>query len=180
MAEYKHADLARETSLWLTVSNVLCVGRLLAGVAFPWLPVSWRLPVVIAAAVSDVLDGFLGRATHTTTHLGRVLDPIADKVFVLGACLTLILDGSLAWGELILLGLRDLAVILRGSWVLVRGRWSEASGSRPTVLGKLTTVLQFLALAALLLWGELPVALFLATVMLSGLAGVQYLLRARN
>ena len=164
--------------MWLTASNALCLVRLLLGLAFPWLPVPWRFPAVIAAALSDGLDGFLGRATHTTSNIGRVFDPIADKVFVFGVCLTLILDGSLGWGELALLGLRDIAILLGAGWILVRGGWSKAVGSQPTMLGKLTTVLQFMVLATVLLWDHLPAALLLATALMGAVAGIQYLVRA--
>ncbi|MBV8090271.1 MAG: hypothetical protein JO139_11980 [Alphaproteobacteria bacterium] len=53
------------------------------GLAFAAVPVSWRLVVVIVAGATEFLDGALRHLWHVSGAMGHLLDPIADKVFVL-------------------------------------------------------------------------------------------------
>ena len=53
------------------------------GLAFAAVPVSWRLVVVVMAGATEFLDGALRRLWHVSGAMGYLLDPIADKVFVL-------------------------------------------------------------------------------------------------
>jgi phosphatidylglycerophosphate synthase len=162
---------------WLTPANGLSLFRLLVGLAFPALPVSWRAAVVAVAALSDALDGALSRFTRTAGAVGRALDPIADKVFMAAVLVTLLAEGTLTVGQLALLVLRDIAVFARAGWVLLRHGPAGAAGARPTPLGKLTTALQFLTLFVVVLKGEVVPLVFVPTAVVSGLAGLEYLAR---
>lgn len=53
--------------------------------------------VVLAAGLSDGLDGLIARRFHAITPLGQLLDGIADKAFVLAAALTLTFVGDIWW-----------------------------------------------------------------------------------
>src|SRR2546430_14982744 len=66
----------------------------------------WQLAIVAAAAATDVADGLLARR-FGGSRVGAVLDPIADKVFMAGALVTIPLRGLLQWDEV-------LGVLLRG------------------------------------------------------------------
>jgi cardiolipin synthase len=65
------------------------------------------LVIFIAAGVTDFLDGYLARAWQQQTALGRMLDPIADKLLVAACLLMLAVDGTIAgwslWAALIIL-----------------------------------------------------------------------------
>jgi len=61
----------------------------------------------IIAAASDSLDGLLARLLDQRSHLGGILDPIADKALVLSALLTLVFNGRLPWWLLVMVVLRD-------------------------------------------------------------------------
>jgi phosphatidylglycerophosphate synthase len=163
--------------MWLTLPNMLSFLRLLLGLAFAWLPIPWRLPAVVVGALSDGLDGLLSRSTQSTSDVGRALDPIADKVFAVGVLVTLVLDGNLTLGQLALLALRDVAVVVRAVWVLARQDWTAAREVRPTLLGKLTTGLQFLFLLIVLWTDDVVPWVFVPAAVVSGLAGVDYLFR---
>jgi phosphatidylglycerophosphate synthase len=165
--------------VWLTIPNTLSLFRLFLGLAFAWLPEPWRPVALVAGVLSDAVDGSLGRATGTAGGVGRALDPIADKVFVAGVAVTLVADGGLTVWQFALLALRDIAVGVRAGWVLVRRDRAGVAGFRPTALGKLATALQFLALLDVLLRGTATPPLFVATALVSGLAGLDYLLRPR-
>ena len=59
------------------------MARLVLSLAFAAVPVSWRLVVVIVAGATEFLDGVLRRLWHVSGAMGRLLDLITDKVFVL-------------------------------------------------------------------------------------------------
>src|SRR5947209_6607014 len=85
--------------------NLLSFTRLFLGLLFPLLPERWRLWAFLAAALSDLLDGFTSRLLKVASGKGRYLDPIADKVFILGVVLTLTMEGFVTVPEVGLLGL---------------------------------------------------------------------------
>ena len=106
------------------IPNAITVGRLCALPVFVWLysldapaaawPAAWLL---LAMTLSDVLDGWLARRFGWQTDLGRVLDPVADRVLFLVVVGTLLLFGTLPWWAVLPLILRD-AVLLAGAAVL--------------------------------------------------------------
>jgi cardiolipin synthase len=84
------------------------------------------LVIFIAAGITDYLDGYFARAWHQQTALGRMLDPIADKLLVATCLLMLAVDGTIAgwslWAAIIILcreilvsGLREFLAELRVS-----------------------------------------------------------------
>jgi phosphatidylglycerophosphate synthase len=147
----------------------------LLGVAFPFLPAEARLPAVIAAAVTDGLDGQASRWLGAESKLGVVLDPIADKVFFVAVVLTLLFDGSVTWLEVLLISLRDGIVLLGAIGARLRDGGAAWSRMKPRWLGKLATALQFVFFAVVLLeaeqWREFTL---IATAIVSGWAGVDY------
>jgi len=92
-----NAVLPRRRSPAWTLANCLTYGRLVAVpvmVALLFWPEShtarWTaLGVFVAAAITDYLDGYVARTYHQSSALGRMLDPIADKLLV-SACLLML------------------------------------------------------------------------------------------
>ncbi|MBI3409815.1 MAG: CDP-alcohol phosphatidyltransferase family protein [Planctomycetes bacterium] len=157
------------------IPNGLSLTRLVLGVAFPWLPVDWRLAVVTIAAVTDLLDGLAARWLHGESETGRVLDPLADKVFVLALLGTLVAEQTLPlWWALAVLA-RDIAVTAGIAVVFVLGRGSKQRRFKPTWLGKCATAAQFGLLIAMVLTGKSWLWLLLLTAGLSIAAAVDYL-----
>jgi phosphatidylglycerophosphate synthase len=159
------------------VVNALTAGRLALAGVFPVVPSSWRLPVIVAGGLSDLLDGWISRRFRVTSTFGQVVDPIADKAFMASVLLTLWHGGLVRAWQLPLVGFRDLAVAF-GTARAVAGRgWGAVAHMPPSLLGKLTTAAQFVFLAAVLYHLKAtPYALALATA-LSLAAGVGYLWR---
>jgi phosphatidylglycerophosphate synthase len=157
--------------------NALSLTRLLLGVVFPWLPPSWRLAAVVAAGLTDLLDGAFSRLLHAQSRVGRLLDPVADKVFLAGVVLTLLVEGTLGLGEAVLLGLRDLAVLFLAVAVLSAGHRDALGRASPTLLGKATTAAQFGFLLVLFAAPGYHGFALVPTAALSALAGAQYLSR---
>jgi cardiolipin synthase len=165
----------RPAAVLRLLPNLLSLSRAALGLAFPWLPPNWRGPVVAFAALSDLADGALSRGLGATGTLGRVLDPVADKLFVLAVVLTLLAEGRLRGWEVALVGLRDWAVLLGAAGVALRRDWAAFRHMPPTLLGKAVTVLQFVFLLLVLFAGGAGGLLFALTAALSGLAALDYL-----
>lgn len=97
------------------------------------------------AALTDFLDGFLARNIRSTTRIGQYLDPIADKVLLCVVFLALGASGRVPiWFVAIIFG-RDLALLIASAIAM---RVSSYNDYRPTVWGKLSTMLQILAALA--------------------------------
>ena len=96
--EHTEADASRGPPVVLAVlPNLLSATRLVLGLAFAAVPESWRLVVVVVAGATEFLDGAPSRLGHVSGAMGRLLDPIADKVFVLAVLATLMAEGRVAF-----------------------------------------------------------------------------------
>ncbi len=166
---------------WATflVANSLSLGRLLAGLAFPWFSVAWRPPIVLAAAASDMVDGAVSRRFGGTSAIGQLLDPIADKTFLLMVIGTFWMEGSLALWQIALLGLREWVVLSIALLLILMGKWQGVLRMAPRWSGKVATAAQFAYLAGLLFLQQQLNFLFQLAVAMSGLAAADYLIRAR-
>ncbi len=102
---------------------------------------NWALGVLLAAAVSDALDGVLARRLNQKTALGAYLDPIADKLLLSSSFFILAVKGMIDWWLTILVFSRDLLILIIAAVILA------VSGYRPlppTLYGKATTAAQIL------------------------------------
>lgn len=164
------------TGLYRSIPNILSVTRLALGLAFPLIAQNWRAAVVVIAAVTDLADGAASRRWNASSTVGRFLDPIADKVFVIAVLATLLAEGLLGPWEAIGVALRDLVILAGTGWVLIRRDWPAYRQVAPTMLGKITTAAQFVLVLALLInQNQEPLwTLWLATTVISGLAAIDY------
>lgn len=158
-----------------TVPNALSFARIVLGVAFPFLPPSWRAAVIVIAAVTDLLDGALSRLLGLGSRTGRFLDPVADKTFVAGVIVTFLYEGLLTWVEFLLVAARDLAVLAGAVAGLALRHWAAFRMMAPSFLGKATTAAQFGFFLALVLEPPFLFEIFQATAILSVAAAAQYL-----
>ncbi|MEP7000653.1 MAG: CDP-alcohol phosphatidyltransferase family protein [bacterium] len=108
-----------------------------------------RVGLIGVAAVTDFLDGWLARRVHATSRWGALLDPIADRVFVLTVVGTFLFAGLLSTSAYFILLTRDLATAI-GFLVARIIPWLRPVEFKARISGKLVTVLQLLTLAAVL------------------------------
>lgn len=155
--------------------NSLTLMRLVLGLAFYFLPPALWLPVVILAAASDALDGYLARVFDVQSEFGRILDPIADRVFVGAMALTLLFETQLTVGQLFLVGLRDLVVVFGALVIVAVGQRSDFERIKTRIFGKLATVFQFAFLLSVIVIGQALWSLVALTAFFSGLAGADYI-----
>lgn len=134
----------------LTTPNLLSLSRVLLAAVFVLAPASGvRLAVLCLAALTDLLDGWLARRLNRTSRAGALLDPIADRLFVLAALLALLVDGVFTARQAVLFLTRDLATAL-GFLVARLTRSLRPVAFQARGAGKVVTGLQFATLLAAL------------------------------
>ena len=134
----------------VTLPNAITFARLCAVPAAVWLVLHEDFPAAfwlfVAAGVSDAVDGWLARRLGSTT-VGKVLDPVADKLLLVSMYVTLAAVRVLPDWLAILVVFRDLLIV---GGVVVLGVTGQKVAIEPLRISKLNTVLQ-IALVALAL-----------------------------
>lgn len=134
--------------------------------------------VFALAAFTDGLDGYIARRNKQVTTFGKLMDPLADKLLVIAALVSLVsLNRLAAWVAMVIIA-RELAVTGLRTIAAERGVVIAASG-----LGKVKTALQIAAIIALIafdpspLWADL---LLYAAVAVTLISGADYFLGLRK
>lgn len=122
-------EAARNDARVWTVPNALSFLRLLGVPLFLWLVLGpeadgWALAVLAASGITDYLDGYLARRLDQTSQLGQVLDPVADRLYILAVVIGLALRDIVPWWFAVVLPLRD--VLLWGLVPILRTRGYSA------------------------------------------------------
>lgn len=133
--------------------DVLTALRLPLAVAFVLVTgAAERLAIVAVAAVSDVVDGIWARRIGGS-RCGAVLDPVADKLFMVAAFFVVLRSGLLHPVEIVAVLLRDLVAFGAFLTTVVLGRTTTLparAGGKAVTVGQVLTVIAFLAESALL------------------------------
>ena len=171
----------------MSIPNALTISRL---VAIPVLMalLLLRFPghdqvaaaLFIAFSLTDTVDGQLARRSGTVSDLGKFLDPLADKLFVLAVLIVLVQEGLVAAWIVVVIFSRELIITILRSVAASQGR---VIASAP--LGKTKTVTQMSAVTLLILQRPYPVlvpiadiAVAVAVIFTLG-SGIDYLWRFR-
>jgi CDP-diacylglycerol--glycerol-3-phosphate 3-phosphatidyltransferase len=133
-----------------TIPNLISCSRLVLAAGFVVTGgTETRVGLIGVAAATDFLDGWLARRSHATSKWGAMIDPIADRVFVLTVVATLLFAGLLSTGAYFILIMRDLATAI--GFVVARIiPWLRPVAFQARLSGKVVTVLQMVTLAAIL------------------------------
>lgn len=158
-----------KNEIW-TISNILTTIRILL---LPWIIYFFVLNtrrsqqiafiLMIIAALTDLSDGFLARKLNQKTNLGKVLDPIADKLGLFSVGILLVIYRNLPLWLLVILFIRDSFYATAGYMLLRKGSVPEAR-----LPGKLTTTSLALTFLFYLLKIRLlsTIFLYISTVMI--------------
>ena len=144
-------DLTRETRVW-TVPNLLSMARLAGVPVFLWLVLGpeadgWALCLLMVSGITDYLDGWLARKLNQMSQLGQILEPVADRLYILAVVVGLGLRDIIPWWVVIILPLRDLLL-----WGLVPFLRTRGYSALPVhFLGKAATFNLLYAFPLLLL-----------------------------
>ena len=150
---------SRERSANWNLPNAITVVRILMAPLVFWLlladggadgPMRWWGAVLFIIAIStDWVDGWLARSRGLVTDMGKILDPIADKLVTSGALVCLSILGELPWWITIVIVVREVGITVWRFVELGRGTVVPASSG-----GKLKTLTQAIAISLFLtpLW----------------------------
>ena len=145
---------------WPYIINGLTISRILLG-----LPIIIALRngnneifilLILLGALTDFLDGFLARKYNYQTVLGAKLDPLADKILLIGPMIWLVHED--------LVPLWSIWLIISRELLITNWRSSKNSGGPASILGKYKTTLQFTSIILLLWpknWGNYYIHYFL-------------------
>ena len=172
----------------MNVPNLLTLSRLAGIPILVWLLLAgfpghdqWAAALFLVFSATDTVDGRVARRYGAVTELGKFLDPLADKLFILSVLIVLVQERELAaWIVVVIFGRELLITVLRSVSA------SQGAVIAATPFGKTKTVLQVAAVLLLILQRPYP-ALGLpagvavaAAVVFTVLSGLDYLWRFRH
>ena len=149
----------------LTVPNAISIARLAGVPVFLWLVLGphadwWAVALLIAAGVSDWLDGKLARAWNQQSRLGQVLDPAADRLYIAATLAALAIRGIIPWWLVAVLVLRELVLAV----ALLALRHHSIGPLQVSFLGKAATLCLLYAFPLLFLGSHAGAAALAARV----------------
>ncbi len=140
----------------------------------------YALILFITAAITDILDGLIARLTNQITDFGKVLDPVADKFFVTTSFVIMSNIGMIpTWLTIIVIS-KDL-IVVTGCFLI--HYVTDNLKIQPSLLGKLSSGLQFLTIGLVILsfnmqkGFHLTKPFFIVVAVVTSLAGIQYVYR---
>jgi CDP-diacylglycerol--glycerol-3-phosphate 3-phosphatidyltransferase/cardiolipin synthase len=160
----------------LNLPNSVSLSRLILALAFVLIDGRWERTILIAAAgATDFLDGWLARHGNSFSVAGALIDPFADRVFVLSAVSSYLVSGLLSTPQFFIFLSRDIATAI-GFVVapFIRGLTTSAFQAR--LLGKTVTILQLITLVTVLHFDRATVPLVVVIGGLSAISIVDYTL----
>lgn len=142
------------SSAIVTVPNILSFARIATIPLFCWLAANertrvWGILLFAVVVSTDWVDGYVARRTGQVTELGRILDPVADRLAIAAGLVTFVIAGIFPlWAALLIL-LRDVVVVLGGAVLL----WGRNIRVEVRGIGKIATF-SLMAAIAWIAWGN--------------------------
>jgi len=171
----------------VNLPNKLTVGRMLAAPVFIvvlMLGYYYASAVIfILASLTDMLDGMIARKYNLVTNFGKIMDPLADKLLVVSALVCLVELGDVSGWMVIVILAREFTVTGLRTVAAAEGVVIAAGTT-----GKIKTILQMIAVPALLLknWPFHLIGLpfdqimLWAAVLMTVVSGVEYIIKNRQ
>ena len=114
MKEVLEEPARTDTNRIATIPNLMSFARLLSVPVFVWLFISGRENagwlLYAAGAWTDFFDGYIARRTNQVSELGKILDPIADRVLIVALAIALLAADVLPWWLALAIILRDVLI----------------------------------------------------------------------
>lgn len=176
----------------MNLPNAVTLARIALAPVFIWVLLMFpntsaherwiAVALFVIASATDGVDGALARRRNQVTDLGKLLDPIADKVLIGGALVTLSLLGQVEWWITIVILVREIGITIY-RLAVVKDRVIPASGG-----GKFKTIMQSVAVGFYLsplagYWvpiGLLQSGILYFAMILTVISGAEYLVAARK
>ena len=129
--------------------------------------------VFIILALTDALDGYIARKTKQITRLGKLIDPLADKLLVSAALIFLIGRGIPAWMAFVIIArefiVTGLRLVLSDKITIHASKW-----------GKIKTISQIIAIVTVIINIPYNWYFMLIAVILTLVSGMDYLIKAKK
>ena len=176
----------------MNLPNAVTLARIALAPVFIWVLLMFpntsaherwiAVALFVIASATDGVDGALARRRNQVTDLGKLLDPIADKVLIGGALVTLSLLGQVDWWITFVILVREIGITIY-RLAVVKDRVIPASGG-----GKFKTIMQSVAVGFYLsplagYWvpiGLLQSGILYFAMILTVISGAEYLVAARK
>ena len=126
--------------------------------------------IYVFAALSDFLDGFLARKYKVSSNLGKLLDPLGDKLMTIAVMVCITIDGLIPFWAVTVAGVKE---ILMGVGGIVLHKKARTELLPANLIGKTSTVVFFLVCVTLMLFRELPG--WAAITMISAAIGLTFI-----
>ena len=159
----------------LTLTRILLLPFFVASLIYK--EYQYALLIFIIAAVTDILDGLVARITKQTTDFGKILDPVADKFFLITSFILMSNLGLIPkWLAIIVIS-KDL-IVVTGCFIIYFV--TDNLKIEPSILGKASSGLQFILIGLVILSRniktgiDVPWIFFLIVAVLTAAAGVHY------
>lgn len=160
----------------LTLPNLVSSSRVVLAMGFvatDAIPV--RLALIGVASLTDVLDGWLARRAKLVSRFGALLDPVADRFFVLAVVISYVLGGQFSVWQAVAVVFRDVMSVV-GFFVARNVRWLRPVPFNARLIGKVVTGVQFITFLAVLLTPGFVDALVVLVGVLGVAATIDYTL----
>ncbi len=131
----------------------------------------YSILVFFTAGITDILDGYIARKYNLTTKLGIVLDPLADKLMIVTVLTCLVIKKYISLWILVVIFIKELFMILAGIRL-----YNKNTIIPSNKLGKLTTILFYLAIFILIFDTRLGNLLIYVAVISALIAFINYLI----
>lgn len=172
---------------FINLPNLLTLGRILMT---PFIVYSilndfaiQALVLIIIAALTDMLDGAIAKYLNMQTVVGAYMDPIADKLMLVGSIISLFIVGKVPMFLFLAVVFRDVIIVVGAmAYELV----THQLEMRPTYISKITTVVQIIYVSTALLHAAWPLPAVLIdvavwiTFAITCVSGVQYMILWAN
>lgn len=153
---------------WFTPSNAISFLRALLTIPSVYLLsaklYTWAAALFFFAFLTDLADGYIARKTNDVSEIGKIIDPLADKIFVAVTVIAMLVLGLVPFWFVAAVVARDIIILVAGIWATKRfhvvlpsnypGKFAVLTISLTlfmTVLGFSPTVLMFMQGLSLLL-----------------------------
>ncbi len=142
------------SSAIITVPNILSFARIALIPAFCWLSANertrlWGILLFAVVVSTDWVDGYVARRTGQVSELGRILDPVADRLAIGAGLLTFAISGIFPFWAALLILVRDVTLLLGGAALL----WGRNVRVDVRWIGKIATA-SLMAAVAWIAWGN--------------------------
>ncbi len=187
--------MKQNNSILIIIPNFLTLFRSLAAVVLPLIIIYGgeigaliAIPILFLAGISDYFDGFFARKYKVTSNFGKILDPVADKLLVIGVIFALASENMLDYYYAFI---PALLIVLRE--ILVSGLRESISSYKisleVTSLAKWKTTIQLIACGSFLVWrsntffysmdilGLISYILFWMAGIITFITGLQYIIK---